>query len=60
MLLNCPVICVGELFSLLIFLISPSHTVTVTGLFCPAPGHFEIGGSSPSPGRALFHFGLIF
>ena len=50
MLMNCSEIYVFELFSLYILLISPSHTVMVTGRFGPAQGiltFLKIGRNDP-------------
>ena len=59
MLLNCPELYVGELFSLYFFYFLESHCNGI-GAFWPRPGHFEIGRFRPNPGRAPFHFCLIF
>ena len=53
LLVNFPEIYVGELFSLKIFLISPSHTVTVTG-------HFDMGRFSGVVKEALFILARFF
>ena len=60
MLLNCPEIYVGELFSLLNFLVFPESHSIGNASFWPRPGYFEINRFSPSRGRALFHLSQIF